>query len=101
MPKVNVHTDPESHVDQIEKLHNEVDSLSTEAAELKKQIHRLQLEKDALQKAAEIIKKDQGISLDTLTNREKAIVIDALRSTYQLKELLDIFHMAKSSYCCC
>ncbi|MEE0955608.1 MAG: IS3 family transposase [Eubacterium sp.] len=99
MPKVNVHTDPESHVDQIEKLHNEVDSLSAEAAELKKQIHRLQLEKDALQKAAEIIKKDQGISLDTLTNREKAIVIDALRSTYQLKELLDIFHMAKSSYC--
>jgi len=99
MPKVNKRTAPESQGNQIEELHNEVASLSAEAEELKKQIHRLQLEKDALQKAAEIIKKDQGISLDTLTNREKAIVIDALRSTYQLKELLDVFHMARSSYC--
>lgn len=99
MPKVNKHSAPKSQSDQIKELHNEVVSLSAEAEELKKQIHRLQLEKDALQKAAEIIKKDQGISLETLTNREKAIVIDALRSSYQLKELLEIFHMAKSSYC--
>ena len=52
-----------------------------------------------LEKAAEIIKKDQGITLDSLTNREKAIVIDALRNRYTLKELLKAFHMAKSSYC--
>lgn len=26
-------------------------------------------------------------------------MIDALRSAYQLKELLEVFHMAKSSYC--
>ena len=49
-----------------------------------------------LEKAAEILKKDQGIRLETLTNREKAMVIDALRDRYLLKELLEVFHMAKS-----
>jgi len=99
MPKVKKSLSETSDAQTIEELTSEVASLSAEAEDLKKQIHRLKLEKDALQMAAEIIKKDQGISLDTLTNREKAIVIDALRNTYQLKELLDVFHMAKSSYC--
>jgi transposase InsO family protein len=57
------------------------------------------LEKDVLEKAAEILKKDEGVGLEKLTNREKAIVIGALRSKYKLHELLDVFHMAKSSYC--
>ena len=52
-----------------------------------------------LEKAAEIIKKDQGISLKTLTNREKTKVIDTLRNKYSLKELLSVFNMSKSSYC--
>ena len=99
MSKGNKRQKPKIDGKQIEELASEITSLSAEAEELRKQIHRLQLEKDALQKATEIIKKDRGISLDTLTNREKAIVIDALRGTYQLKELLDVFHMAKSSYC--
>lgn len=73
--------------------------LIKERDQLVQEIHRLQLEKDILEKAAEIIKKDQGIILDSLTNREKAIVIDALRDRYSLKELLIAFHMAKSSYC--
>lgn len=34
-----------------------------------------------------------------LSNRDKAIVIDALRSRYQLKDLLNVLNMAKSSYC--
>jgi transposase InsO family protein len=57
------------------------------------------LEKDVLEKAAEILKKEEGVSLEKLTNRDKAIVIGALRSKYSLHELLDVFHMAKSSYC--
>lgn len=85
--------------DQIEKLNNEVEALLSEAEELKKQIHRLQLEKDALQMAAETIKKDQGISLDKLSNREKAVVIGVLRRKYSLKELLQVFNLSKSSYC--
>ena len=55
--------------------------------------------KMSLKKAAEILKKDEGVSLEKLTNREKAVVIGALRSKYKLHELLDVFHMAKSSYC--
>ena len=83
----------------VESLKNEVDSLKEQAADLQQQVYRLQLEKDVLEKAAEILKKDQGIRLETLTNREKAMVIDALRGKYLLKELLAVFHMAKSSYC--
>lgn len=80
-------------------LKQEVEQLHNEAEELQRQVYRLQLEKDVLEKAAEIIKKDEGVSLEELTNREKAIVIGALRNKYRLHELLDVFHMAKSSYC--
>ena len=83
----------------VETLKNEVETLKEQAADLQQQVYRLQLEKDVLEKAAEILKKDQGIRLETLTNREKAMVIDALRDRYLLKELLEVFHMAKSSYC--
>jgi transposase InsO family protein/transposase-like protein len=83
----------------IEELTSECDELNSQVDELKQQIYRLQLEKDVLEKAAEIIKKDQGINLRKLTNKEKAIVIDALRGKYTVKELLSVFRMAKSSYC--
>lgn len=83
----------------ISELQHQVDSLTQKAEDLQQQIYRMQLEKEALEKATEIIKKDQGVSLDSLTNYEKAIVIDALREKHLLKELLTTFHMAKSSYC--
>jgi transposase InsO family protein/transposase-like protein len=83
----------------VDSLKQEVEQLHNEAEELKRQVYRLQLEKDVLEKAAEILKKDEGVSLENLTNREKAIVIGALRNKYKLHELLDVFHMAKSSYC--
>lgn len=82
-----------------EKLLSEQEKLQQQVIDLQKQVYRLQIEKDALEKAAEIIKKEQGILLKQLTNREKAIVIDTLRDKYLLKELLSVFHMAKSSYC--
>lgn len=77
----------------------DVDSLKREADELKKEVRRLRLEKDVLEKAAEVLKKGRGISLYTLTNREKAMVIDALRGRHPLKNLLAVLNMAKSSYC--
>ena len=80
-------------------LKDEVEQLRQEAELLKKQVYRLQLEKAVLEKTAEIIKKEPGIDWNSLSNREKAIVINALRDQYQLKELLDIVHMAKSTYC--
>jgi len=83
----------------VDSLKQEIVQLHNEAEDLKRQVYRLQLEKDVLEKAAEIFKKDEGVSLEKLINREKAIVIGALRSKYKLQELLDVFHMAKSSYC--
>ena len=62
-------------------------------------MQRLKVERDIYEKAAELIKKDQGISIQTFTNREKAIIINALRESCPLKELLEIMQMAKSSYC--
>lgn len=85
--------------ENIDKLESEKAVLEQKVQELEKQVYRLQLEKDILEKAAEVIKKDQSVNISTLTNREKAIVINALRNQYQLKELLDILQMAKSSYC--
>lgn len=82
-----------------EKLLAENAELIKEKERLQQEIYRLQLEKDILEKAAEIIKKAQGINLETLTNREKAIVIDTLRDKYPLKDLLSVLKISKSSYC--
>lgn len=73
--------------------------LQAEVAKLQEQVYRLQLEHDVLEKAVEVIKKEKGVSLQTLTNREKAIVINALREKHQLKDLLIVLNMAKSTYC--
>lgn len=67
--------------------------------DLQRDVYRLTLERDILEKAGQILKKDQGISLKALTNREKTILIDALRGKYRLKELLSVLEIAKSSYC--
>ena len=66
------------------------DSLLAELESLKKQVYRQQMELDILNKAAEIIKKDQGIDLKNLTNKEKMSMIDALRTRYPLNELLEM-----------
>ena len=92
MPKVK-------HKESADELKNRINDLEERAKELEKEVFRLQLERDVLAKAAEIIKKDQGVSLPALTNREKTIVIDALRDQYKLKDLLSVLHIAKSSYC--
>ena len=85
--------------EEVSELRAVKDVLSLKVNELQKEVHRLKIERDIYEKATEIIKKEQGINLQTLTNREKAIIINALRESYQLKELLEIIYMAKSSYC--
>jgi transposase InsO family protein len=58
----------------------------------------LQLEQDLLKKANELLKKDVGIDRQRLTNREKTLLVDALRQTYDLGELLHEVGLARSSY---
>lgn len=85
--------------ESVEELQEQIKQLKQERDLLEANVHRLNLEKAVLEKAAEIIKKDEGVNLENLSNREKTLVIDALRSTYKLKDLLQVFSMAKSSYC--
>jgi putative transposase len=54
------------------------DALQQEVESLHKRIHRLQLEHDILKKANELLKKDQGVNLQVLSNGEKTVLIDAL-----------------------
>lgn len=65
---------------------------------LRRDIRRLQLEQDLLKKANEILKKDLGIDRRLLTNREKTQLVDALRPTYALPELLREVGLPRSSY---
>lgn len=81
-----------------DKLPDDKKALLSELDSLKKDIKKLQMEKAIIEGAAELIKKDQGVSLKYLTNKEKTILIDALRAEYPLKELLNTLEIAKSSY---
>ena len=65
---------------------------------LRRDICNLQLEHDLLKKANEILKKDLGVSLKLLGNREKTMLVDALRIAYALPELLECLDLARSSY---
>ena len=93
-----ISTDTTKLQSEIEELQSAKDLLQQERDALEKEVYRLKLERDIYEKAAEVIKKDEGISILTLTNREKAIVINALRNQYQLKDLLIVMNMAKSSF---
>ena len=55
------------------------DTLLGEIQRLRKQVHQLELERDILTKANELIKKDLGISFLKLKNREKTLIVDALK----------------------
>jgi transposase InsO family protein/transposase-like protein len=72
--------------------------LERQLESLQRDIRKLQLEHDILKKANELIKKDLGIDLQLLTNREKTLLVDALRATYALSELFAELDLARSSY---
>ncbi len=83
----------------VSELKKEIELLKQESEILKKEVNDLRYEKDVLETVAEIIKKEPGINLTELTNKEKTIAIDTLRNKYKLKRLLTTFEIAKSSYC--
>jgi transposase InsO family protein len=74
------------------------EELMSEIESLRKQIKKLKLERDVLKATAEIIKKDPGVGQKKLTNREKAILIGALRKDHPLKDLLECMAMSRSSF---
>ena len=78
---------------------NEDSNNGSDNTELAAKIRDLELENDILRQTIEILKKDQGIDLLSLKNREKTMIIDALRNKYSLSLLLRKLEISKSSYC--
>lgn len=72
--------------------------LEQHVALLERDIRRLQLEHDLLKKANELLKKGLGVAPQLLSNREKTLLVDALKNTYTLAELLSELDLARSSY---
>lgn len=83
---------------QKDDLPNDKEQLLSEIETLKRDIQRLKMEKDILEAAAELIKKDPGVDLKDLSNREKTILVGALKSKYLLESLLATLSLARSSY---
>ncbi len=73
-------------------------SESSEITELKQQMLEMQMEIDILKETINVLKKDPGIDQTALNNREKAVIVDALKTKYSLPQLLRKLHLAKSSY---
>ncbi len=76
----------------------EREELERQLEALKRDVRQLQLEHDLLKKANELIRKDLGVDLQILSNREKTQLIDALKENYCLPELLTQLRIARSSY---
>jgi putative transposase len=45
-----------------------------------------------------VLKKDPGVNKSPLNNREKAVIVDALKEKYPLSVLIKKLKLAKSSY---
>ena len=73
-------------------------SETEELEKLRTQLQELQFEVDVMKENIAVLKKDPGVDLTVLRNREKAVIIDALKGKYTLPTLLSRFNMAKSSY---
>lgn len=80
------------------QLPDDVESLQKMKDSLKKDLRRLKLELAVHRGAIELVKKDPGADPKRLTNKEKTILVDALRTDFGLRELLDFLYLARSSY---
>ena len=88
-------------INSIEEAEEIIIRYKQSIAEIEECRHKAEIELACLEKTAELIKKGQGFSLEGLKNKEKALVVDALRKRFRLKELLPVLPIGKSSYCYC
>lgn len=77
---------------------DEIDSLKEKTAKLEAEARFHKMEVAVWKGAAELVKKDPGIDPQRLTNKEKTILVDALRTTFPLNDLLGYLRLARSSY---
>ncbi len=79
-------------------LSEEAAELLSEITELKRHVRKLNLEKDILEGTIEILKKDPGVDPKNLTNKEKSILVAALKSEYKVYELLESLGIRRSTF---
>lgn len=65
---------------------------------LRKRIHALELKNAVLEQKIEILKKDPSADVSDMGNREKAMVVGALRNVFSLSELLCELGLSRSTY---
>jgi len=71
---------------------------SKDVEKLESQIQDMQLEIDILKETLDVLKKDPGVDMTALKNREKTLIIGALKDKYSLPLLLRKLILSKSSY---
>lgn len=71
---------------------------ANEIEQLHAQMQDMQMEIDILKETINVLKKDPGIDQSALRNREKAVIVDALKNKYPLPFLLKRVSLSKSSY---
>ncbi len=71
---------------------------SAEIEDLKAKLMDLEMEVDILKETINVLKKDPGVDQTALRNREKAVIIGALKNKYSLPALLKRLDMPRSSY---
>ena len=93
---------PASMIHQSESQSNPEESklteLQQEVDKLQQDIRRLELERDVLKKANELLKKGLRVAPQFLSNREKTLLVEALKHIYSLSELFVELELARSSY---
>ena len=86
------------------KLHNDSPpdperlDLEQQVEALQRDIRKLQLEHDLLKKANELLIKGLSVAPQLLSNRERALLVDALKHTDALSDFLVELDLARSSY---
>jgi len=66
--------------------------------ELKRRNKELELRNAILEQTIIILKKGPGVGPELLANREKALIVDALRNGFDLNSLLGAMGLARSTY---
>lgn len=76
----------------------DLSGLPDDPEELKRLVFELKFENDLMREVVEVVKKGRRVDPGSLSNREKAAVIDAMRGTYSLSFLASRLGIAESSY---
>jgi transposase-like protein len=73
-------------------------SSSEEIDAMRAKMQDMQMQIDILKETINVLKKDPGVDQTALRNREKAVIIDALKSKYSLPKLVVALNCSRSSY---